>query len=88
MNSTCVLWQYVCGSRTACWLYDIVQLRYAYFGVNIGIKVLALIFAAGIYYSIKRQPLGENSEVGKSQNAWNMQQCLKTEVVGGGPVGP
>ncbi|XP_072047527.1 solute carrier organic anion transporter family member 4C1-like [Amphiura filiformis] len=53
VNSTCTLWQYTCGERGACWLYDIVKLRYALFGLNIALRMLQIPVCIGIILTVK-----------------------------------
>ncbi|XP_072042242.1 solute carrier organic anion transporter family member 5A1-like [Amphiura filiformis] len=53
VNTTCTLWQYTCGERGACWLYDIVKLRYAFFGINIGLRCLQVCVCLGILLTVK-----------------------------------
>ncbi|XP_072042243.1 solute carrier organic anion transporter family member 5A1-like [Amphiura filiformis] len=53
VNTTCTLWQYTCGERGACWLYDIVKLRYAFFGINIGLRCLQVCVCLGILWTVK-----------------------------------
>ena len=43
INSTCILWQYSCGDQGACWLYDIVSYRHAFFGTLLGLRCCSII---------------------------------------------
>ena len=53
INSACSLWGYSCGSRGACWLYDIVKLRYSFFGVNLGLRALQIPVCIAILITVK-----------------------------------
>ncbi|XP_072041327.1 solute carrier organic anion transporter family member 5A1-like [Amphiura filiformis] len=53
VNATCTLWQYTCGERGACWLYDIVKIRFALFGINIALRMLQIPICIGIILTVK-----------------------------------
>ncbi|XP_072020345.1 solute carrier organic anion transporter family member 5A1-like [Amphiura filiformis] len=53
INSTCILWQYTCGNRGSCWLYDVVAYRYLYQGILLVLKSLSIICYVLVYVFIK-----------------------------------
>ncbi|XP_019639953.1 PREDICTED: LOW QUALITY PROTEIN: solute carrier organic anion transporter family member 3A1-like [Branchiostoma belcheri] len=44
IDNACLLWQSVCGSRGACWVYDTASFRNIFIGMVTGIKGLTIIF--------------------------------------------
>ena len=55
INSTCIYWQYTCEERGACWIYDIVKYRYAYFGTLLVLRICGLFCYLVMYFSIKKE---------------------------------
>ncbi|XP_072029858.1 solute carrier organic anion transporter family member 5A1-like isoform X2 [Amphiura filiformis] len=53
INSTCTLWQYTCGERGSCWLYDIVAYRYAFFGTLLGLRCFSIVCYAIMIWFMK-----------------------------------
>ncbi|XP_072037993.1 solute carrier organic anion transporter family member 2A1-like [Amphiura filiformis] len=62
INSTCILWQYTCGNRGSCWLYDVVAYRYLYQGIQVVLKTLSIICYALLYVFIKPSKEKEGGE--------------------------
>ena len=60
INSTCILWQYTCGDRGSCWVYDIVSYRYLYHGILLAIKCISIVFYAFLYLRVKPTKVGDN----------------------------
>ena len=53
INATCIYWQYTCGERGACWIYDIIRYRFSYFGTLLVLRVLGLCCYVVVFLSIK-----------------------------------
>ena len=53
INSSCTLWQYTCGNRGSCWLYEILTYRYMFVGSMAALKFASLISHTAVYISIK-----------------------------------
>ncbi|XP_072039000.1 solute carrier organic anion transporter family member 2A1-like [Amphiura filiformis] len=60
INSTCTLWQYTCGNRGSCWLYDILAYRYLFVGTIVVLKFVSLICHSAVYFSIKSAKVDED----------------------------
>ncbi|XP_076635850.1 organic anion transporting polypeptide 74D isoform X2 [Colletes latitarsis] len=50
VDSACLVWEYACGSRGACWLYDSNVFRMFYHGTTGGILVLAFVVDIVVWY--------------------------------------
>ncbi|XP_072042241.1 solute carrier organic anion transporter family member 2A1-like [Amphiura filiformis] len=79
VNTTCVLWQYTCGERAACWLYDIVKLRYAFFGINIALRVLQIPICIGIILTVK-EFLTKSPSDDARKNDYKMGNRIESET--------
>ncbi|XP_019622985.1 PREDICTED: solute carrier organic anion transporter family member 3A1-like [Branchiostoma belcheri] len=44
IDNACLLWQSICGSRGACWVYDTASFRNIFIGMVTGIKCLSIVF--------------------------------------------
>ncbi|XP_035670948.1 solute carrier organic anion transporter family member 2A1-like [Branchiostoma floridae] len=44
IDNACLLWQSICGSRGACWVYDTASFRNIFIGMVTGIKGLSIVF--------------------------------------------
>ncbi|XP_078668259.1 solute carrier organic anion transporter family member 2A1-like [Branchiostoma floridae x Branchiostoma belcheri] len=49
IDGACLLWQTTCGQRGNCWLYDNTRFRQAYLGLATAVKLLALLWAIGVW---------------------------------------
>ncbi|XP_077990203.1 solute carrier organic anion transporter family member 3A1-like isoform X2 [Glandiceps talaboti] len=53
IDLTCILWHTrACGEQGACWVYDTKVYTYLYFGLSVGLKVIALIFFTAALISL------------------------------------
>ncbi|XP_076657623.1 organic anion transporting polypeptide 74D [Halictus rubicundus] len=50
VDSACLVWEYACGQRGACWLYDSNVFRMFYHGTTGGILVLAFVVDIVVWY--------------------------------------
>lgn len=50
VDSACLVWEYACGERGACWLYDSNVFRMFYHGTTGGILVLAFVVDIVVWY--------------------------------------
>lgn len=50
VDSACLVWEYACGERGACWLYDSNVFRMFYHGTTGGILVLAFVMDIVVWY--------------------------------------
>ncbi|XP_011632839.1 solute carrier organic anion transporter family member 3A1-like [Pogonomyrmex barbatus] len=50
VDSACLVWEYACGERGACWLYDSNVFRMFYHGTTGGILLLAFIVDIVVWY--------------------------------------
>ncbi|CAL7939812.1 organic anion transporting polypeptide 74D [Xylocopa sonorina] len=50
VDSACLVWEYACGERGACWLYDSNVFRMFYHGTTGGILILAFIVDIVVWY--------------------------------------
>ncbi|XP_070167485.1 solute carrier organic anion transporter family member 74D [Polyergus mexicanus] len=50
VDSACLVWEYACGERGACWLYDSNVFRMFYHGTTGGILVLAFVVDIIVWY--------------------------------------
>ncbi|XP_043667161.1 solute carrier organic anion transporter family member 74D isoform X1 [Vespula pensylvanica] len=50
VDSACLVWEYACGERGACWLYDSNVFRMFYHGTTGGILVMAFIVDIVVWY--------------------------------------
>ncbi|XP_072037932.1 solute carrier organic anion transporter family member 2A1-like [Amphiura filiformis] len=66
INSTCIYWQHTCGERGACWLYDIVTYRYAFFGTITCLQLIGILCYAATYYSLTRKKSSASEKLQES----------------------
>lgn len=57
IDTTCILWEKVCGGHGACLLYDVVLFRYKYVGNCAGMKLVGALFFGVVWLFIKRDEL-------------------------------
>uniref|UniRef100_A0ABD2X182 Uncharacterized protein n=2 Tax=Trichogramma TaxID=7490 RepID=A0ABD2X182_9HYME len=79
VDSACLVWEYACGEKGACWLYDSQVFRMFFHGTTGGIMALAFIVDLIVWYkagSINFVDEPEN-EVGTAEEMAN----LKTQDV-------
>lgn len=50
VDSACLVWEYACGERGACWLYDSNVFRMFYHGTTGGILILAFVVDLVVWY--------------------------------------
>ncbi|KAK9306564.1 hypothetical protein QLX08_002761 [Tetragonisca angustula] len=50
VDSACLVWEYACGERGACWLYDSNVFRMFYHGTTGGILILAFVVDIVVWY--------------------------------------
>ncbi|KYM89935.1 Solute carrier organic anion transporter family member 3A1 [Atta colombica] len=50
VDSACLVWEYACGERGACWLYDSNVFRMFYHGTTGGILMLAFVVDIVVWY--------------------------------------
>ncbi|KAL0124702.1 hypothetical protein PUN28_006509 [Cardiocondyla obscurior] len=50
VDSACLVWEYACGERGACWLYDSNVFRMFYHGTTGGILLLAFVVDIVVWY--------------------------------------
>ncbi|XP_017761808.1 PREDICTED: solute carrier organic anion transporter family member 3A1 [Eufriesea mexicana] len=50
VDSACLVWEYSCGERGACWLYDSNVFRMFYHGTTGGILILAFVVDIVVWY--------------------------------------
>lgn len=64
-DATCISWQYQCGRRGSCWLYDKNQLSYSAVGLGIPINIIAITcyFIAGFTYPKKKDEVKEEKNI-------------------------
>ncbi|XP_001601987.2 solute carrier organic anion transporter family member 74D [Nasonia vitripennis] len=75
VDSACLVWEYACGERGACWLYDSNVFRMFFHGTTGGIMALAFIFDLIVWYkagSIKFPDEQEN-ETGTVEEMANLK---------------
>lgn len=63
VDSACLVWEYACGERGACWLYDSNIFRMFYHGTTGGILVLAFVVDIVVWYKAGSINFVEEQEV-------------------------
>ena len=53
INSACIYWQYTCGNRGSCWLYDIVAYRNLFIGASVILKCFSVTCFGFLFGYIK-----------------------------------
>ncbi|XP_066269992.1 solute carrier organic anion transporter family member 2A1-like [Branchiostoma lanceolatum] len=65
IDNACLLWQYICGSRGACWVYDTASFRNIFIGMVTGIKCLSIIFlVTSLFFAHRGKRRGTLSDYG------------------------
>ncbi|XP_017881549.1 solute carrier organic anion transporter family member 3A1 [Ceratina calcarata] len=63
VDSACLVWEFACGERGACWLYDSNVFRMFYHGTTGGILVLAFVVDIVVWYKAGSINFVEEQEV-------------------------
>ncbi|XP_066601245.1 solute carrier organic anion transporter family member 74D [Prorops nasuta] len=63
VDSACLVWEYACGERGACWLYDSNVFRKFYHGTTGGILILAFIVDLVVWYKAGSINFVEEQEI-------------------------
>ncbi|KOC61356.1 Solute carrier organic anion transporter family member 4C1 [Habropoda laboriosa] len=62
VDSACLVWEYACGERGACWLYDSNVFRMFYHGTTGGILILAFVVDIVVWYKAGSINFAEEQE--------------------------
>ena len=71
INLTCIYWQQSCGNRGACWLYDVANYRYAYYGCLAALQIGAMVCFGLVYMNLPSEKSDVSNNVSYSIFLWS-----------------
>lgn len=79
INRTCIHWQRTCGERGACWLYNLVTLRFAFFGTIFALQFIGILCYVVTYAIIMRTK--KNNMQKLNDDSFEANETTKIELV-------